>query len=491
MNLADERLRGLEKQIQDTPTRNQRALLRCRFASELVHVGKYDAAQEVLGPLWQGIGKRPEITNLSTAAQAETLLQCGVLSGWLGSAKQIPHVQEKAKDLLFEALRIFQSQNNRIKVAEAKYELGMCYWRLGAFDESRDILKEALKGLEDTDLKAKTLIRRTLVEIWTGRYHDALKILDEAESFFMAAPDAVKGRWHGQRALVLRRLGVAEKRNDYFDRAIIEFTAAIFHFEQARHERYCAVAENNLAHLLSNVGRFKEAHDYLDRATKILSRLQDEGFLAQVNETRARILVAEKRYQEASRMIAGVVKKFEQCGEQALLADALIWQAIIQARLKDQQSFHTFQRAINIAENAGALSSAGFAALSLIEEHSETLSEYEIYHIYERADSFLKDTQDVEEIARLRACARIVTKKLLGPQLGDKDFHLTKLAHAYEAKFIEQALERAGGIVTRAAKLLGFKHHGSLTNLLKRRHKNLTPKRTPAKQRKRSYEKRR
>jgi tetratricopeptide (TPR) repeat protein len=486
MNLTDERLRQLEQQIQDTPTRNQRALLRCRFASEFIHTGQYEFAQEVLGPLWKGIGKRPEMPNLSTEVQAEILLQCGVLSGRLGSSKQLD-VQEKAKDLIFEALRMFQG--NQVKVSEAQYELGMCYWRLGAYDESRDILREALDSLgeKDAELKAKILIRRTLVEIWSNRYHDALKILDEAESFFQASSNVIKGRWHGQRALVFRRLGVAEQRMEYFDRAIIEFTAAAVHFEKAHHERYCAIAENNLAHLLSNIGRYSEAHDYLDRATRHLNRLKDEGLVAQVNETRARVLVAEKRYQEASRVINDVVKKVEQCGEQALLADALIWQAITQARLRDQQSFHTFQRAINVAENAGALSSAGLAALSLIEEHSERLSEYEIYHIYSRADSFLKDTQDTEDIARLRACARIVNKKLLGPQIGDKGFHLTKVARAYEAKFIEQALERAGGIVSRAAKLLGFTHHGSLTNLLKRRHKNLAPKRTPEKKRKRSY----
>lgn len=71
-----------------------------------------------------------------------------------------------------------------------------------------------------------------------------------------------------------------------------------------------------------------------------------------------------------------------------------------------------------------------------------------------------------------------------GSQLTDKGFNLTKVVREYEAKFIEQALEMTGGVVSRAAKLLGFKHHGSLTNLLQRRHQQLQRKRTPPNPRK-------
>ena len=127
------------------------------------------------------------------------------------------------------------------KASETQYELGICYWRLGAHDEARVVIQEALKPLTDADLelKAKILIRRTMVEIWEHKYYDALNILKEAEPVFESANDALKGRWHGQKGLVLRRLAAAEGQPDYYDRAIIEYTAAIYHYEQARHERYC------------------------------------------------------------------------------------------------------------------------------------------------------------------------------------------------------------------------------------------------------------
>lgn len=107
--------------------------------------------------------------------------------------------------MLSEAERKFRSQGMLTKASEAQYELGMCYWRLGAYDDARVIMREALKPLTDAavELKAKILIRQTIVEIWENRYHEALNILKEAEPVFSSASDALKGRWHGQKALVL------------------------------------------------------------------------------------------------------------------------------------------------------------------------------------------------------------------------------------------------------------------------------------------------
>ncbi|MDQ3818327.1 MAG: tetratricopeptide repeat protein, partial [Acidobacteriota bacterium] len=314
MTLADERLKELDSPLLTT---DERVLLRCAVAADLIHKGQYEAAQEALGELWPGLGVRPEIGELPPLVAAEVLLQCGVLTGWLGRIRSVGGAQEKAKDLLTEALRNFQSQGRHERVAEAQYELGICYWRLGAHDEARIVLANALKHLTDADveLKAKILIRRTLVEVWDNRYYEALSILKEAEPVFKSSNEALKGRWHGQMALVLIRLALVEGNTDYTDRAIIEFEAAIYHYEQAGHERYCALNLNNLAMTLYKLGRYKEAHEHLDRAQMIFTRHKDTGNLAQIDETRARVLVAEKKYREADRIIGSVIKTFEAGGE--------------------------------------------------------------------------------------------------------------------------------------------------------------------------------
>jgi hypothetical protein len=210
--------------------------------------------------------------------------------------------------------------------------------------------------------------------------------------------------------------------------------------------------------------------------------------LAEVDETRARVLVAEGNYREANRILAGAVKTFEQSGESALLADALTLQGVVWARLRMfENSAAVLRRASEMAEGLGALTSAGQASLTLVEEHGarRALHASEIYEAYRRADGLLKDTQDPEDIARLRACALIVMRRLAGMHPRDQNFSFYGAVHELEGKLLAEALEEAGGSVTKAARLLGVPHQ-TVTTLLRTRHKRLADKRTPVRKRKRS-----
>jgi tetratricopeptide (TPR) repeat protein len=459
MTLADERLRELDN---PSLTTNERILLRCRIASDLIHKGQYEAAREALAELWLGVGEKPDVKGLPPVLAAEVLLQCGVLTGWLGRIRSVEGAQEKAQDLITEALRKFQSQGRREKVSEAQYELGVCYWRLGAYDEARVIMVGALKPLTDADveLKAKILIRRTIVELCENKFYEALNILNEARPVFESANDALKGRWHGQMGLVLARLADAEKDTSYTDRAIIEFAAAIYHYEQAGHERYCATNRNNVAMLLYRLGRYRDAHEHLDRAGATLVRLKDAGLLAQVDETRARVFLAEKKYSEADRVITRAVQTLEKGGVSAYLSDALTIQGVARARLgAGEDSINIFRRAMTIAEESGAFTNAGLAALALIEEHGarRVLSCTELYKLYLRAEKLLKDTQDAEDKERLLACARVVMRRLADVSLHDRNFSFYSALQEFEEKIIEQALAELGGSVTGAANTAFFR----------------------------------
>src|SRR6266852_7496247 len=115
---------------------NRASLLLCDSAAELIERGDYDRARQALADFWRGIGEEPNLHGLSDSESAEVLLQVAVLSGWLASA-QVTSSQEQAKDLLTKSLRLFQTVGNSAKVAEVKYELGICYWRTGSLDEAR------------------------------------------------------------------------------------------------------------------------------------------------------------------------------------------------------------------------------------------------------------------------------------------------------------------------------------------------------------------
>ncbi|MBA3242396.1 MAG: hypothetical protein H0T60_14290 [Acidobacteria bacterium] len=490
MNLADSRLKALDD---PSLTADERALIRCRVTADFIHAGQYEAAREALGAFWRGVGERPDIDGLAESLAAEVLLQVGKLSGWIGASKQVQGAQEAAKDLISESAALFEKLGQADKVADAHSNLALCYWREGAYDEARVLLTKAADESTgaDTGQRAKVLLIWVTVECAAGRFNHALNILKETATILdESANHALRGSFHNLYAVTLQKLGATEGHADYFDRAILEYTASIYHYEQARHERYGAIIKNNLAFLLYKLGRYRDAHEQLDHAGVTLVRLGDAGLLAQLDETRARVLIAEKRFKDANRIITGVIKTFDKGGESALLADALTVQGVVWARLGSFESSMTIlRRAVDVAEESGALSNAGLAALTLIEEHgARRLSHSEVYKVYSRADGLLKETQDAEDIARLRACARIVMRRLSGMRLNDKNFTLNGVVTELEAKFIEQALEKSGGSVTGAARLLGISHQ-SLTTMLETRHKRLLQKRTPAKKRRKSITK--
>lgn len=486
MNLADVYQKELDNPSLDA---DRRALLRCHASADLVSKGQYEAAREALGELWRGVGQRPEVEGFEGRTVAEVLLQAGALSGWLGGSQQTRGAQAAAKDLISESVSLFEALGESEQAAAARSELALCYWREGAYDEARVLLTGALDLLKETTARAKAVLRLNIIEFRSGRYGDSLTLLKEnAHIFDEGVSDALRGSFHNGLALVLKQLGTAEGRSDYLDRAIIEYTAAIYHFEMAGNERYCAINGNNLASLLRELGRYGEAHEHLDRACAILRRVKEVGLLTNADETRARVLIDEGRYAEADRVIGHVVQTREEGGAAGLLSEALTTQGVVWARLgRHDASIEVLRRAAQVAEEAGALVGAGLAALTLIEEHGErrALSPEEVYELYLRADGLLRGAQHPEAFARLRECARGVMRRLAGVQFCESGFSIFSAVHELEAKLITRALDEADGSVTRAAKLLGVRHQTFLS-MLNLRHRQLLEKRKPAEKRRKS-----
>jgi tetratricopeptide (TPR) repeat protein len=302
-------------------TPNERARLRCQFAKQLEEVGNYDAAREAMGELWQGIGHRPVLDDLDQETAAEVILRAGILTGWIGSVKQIEGAQETAKNLISESITIFEALKNAEKLAEAQMELGHYYWREGAYDNARVWLNEALSRLPDTacEVKAVTLSRLATVEKVSNRLNDALQLHKQAAPLYEACSNhTIKGRFHNSFANLLVILGEAEQRSDYIDQALIEYAAASFHFEQAEHTRYHACVENNLGFLFGTIKKFCEAHEHLDRAQALFTKLRDKVHIAQVDETRAKVLLAEGRISEAEKLARAAVQTLEAGGQPAI-----------------------------------------------------------------------------------------------------------------------------------------------------------------------------
>lgn len=398
----------------DNPALNykERTYLRCQLAKELEESGNYEAARSAMGELWQRIGDRPRIEGLDRNTAAEVLLRAGSLSGWIGSANQIEGAQDIAKDLISESASIFAELEEREKAAEAQIDLAICYWRESAFDEAGVVLREVLNSLnnQDNETKARALLNSAVVEVSETRLSNALSILNVAAPIFENSNNhAAKGRFHNQLALVLMQLSTLEGREDYKDRALLEYTAASYHFEQAGHTRYRARVENNLGFLLLTTGKLDEAHEHLNRARLLFASLKDSGSTAQVDETRARVLLAQGRNADAEKVVRAAVRTLEKGDEQSLLAEALTTQGVALARLgRFEEARLTLGRAQEVAERAGDVEGAGVAAVTMIEELAGQLTAEEVAEFYTRADQLLEKSQQQETLARLRACARRV-----------------------------------------------------------------------------------
>jgi two-component system chemotaxis response regulator CheY len=447
-----------------------------------------------MGELWPEVGGRPVLNELSEATAAEVVLRVGVLNGWFGSIRQIEGAQEAAKNLISESIRRFEALQDTGKIAEGQMELGHCYWREGSFNEARILLKEALGKLpeEADEVKAITLLRLATVERSAKRFHEALQIhIDSAPLFQNSGSDALKGKFHHGFAFVLRNLGTADERADYIDRALIEYTAASYHFEQAgAHTRYQACVENNLGFLFSTIGKYPEAHEHLDRAQALFTSMKDQVHTAQVDDTRARVLLAEGRTTEAEKLVRSAVQILERGGEQSLLAEALTTHGIALARGgKHKVARLTLQRAIEVAQNAGDAEAAGLAALTIIEELGEHLPSDDLTPTYDRAAELLSRSGNQEYKDRLLEASRRVlflVGVLPTPPMW-KGFNFYDAVRRYEARIIERALREAGGVVTRAAALLGIGRQ-SLESMLrgKGRHTALAQLRTPVEHRRSS-----
>ncbi|HEY1402781.1 MAG TPA: sigma 54-interacting transcriptional regulator, partial [Pyrinomonadaceae bacterium] len=429
---------------------DSQAQLRCGLAQELERAGNYEAAQQALGSLWPGIGVRPDPGDFEPSTQAAILLRVGVLSGWVGSAHQIPGSQDAAKDLISESMSLFASLGEAGRAAEAEIELAWCYWREGCYDEARVMLREALEGLPDSELELKgiALVRRAEVERSAARHRDALTILlDAAPIIKNCESPALKGKFHSTLAGIWESLGVAEKRPDYIDNALIELTAASFHLEQAGHTHYLASVENNLGFSLFRAGRFDEAFEHLERARRLFIRLKDGVRAAQVDETRARALLAQGCNSEAERVVRVAVHALERGDEQALLAEALITHGIALTRLdRRTQARDAFRRAVDISEQLNDREGAGCALLTIFEELAHDYTHEELQVIYVRADELLSQTQQPELLSRLRACARHL---IMPPVRAEKpvEFSLRKFVHASEktASLLQEANAVARG----------------------------------------------
>ena len=287
-----------------------------------------------------------------------------------------------------------------------------------------------------------------IVERTAPNYSKALRILTENASLFEAINNhTLKGSYHVTLGTVLENLWESKNR-DYVDRALIEYAAASYHFEQAGHRGYLASVENNLGFLYFKINRCEQAHEHLDHARRILVSLKDFGTIAQVDETRARVFLKQGRIIESERAARAAVRSLEKSGRHALLAEALITHGRALARLKRYgASLGAFRRSADLSALIGNTDRAAEAALAAFQELREHLVAWES-----------------------------------GNHISGRGWCNDKQSREHDV--IKLALQNAKGSITHAARDLGVSYQW-LSYKLRTTYKDLLKERTPVRHRKR------
>jgi signal transduction histidine kinase/ActR/RegA family two-component response regulator len=410
----------------------------CTIARERLEAGEYEEGCAALGQWWT-IGEWPRHSALEERAAAELLFTAGVMSGWVGSTRATFGGQKPAEGLLSAAIALFERLEDSTRATEGGIELAWCYYRQGLFDLARMTLRSSLQSLSDdeTELRNVALISLAVVESHSGRLHDALGLLSEAERLVKASGRWTRGRFHLQFATTLKDLGIAERRNPYFDRALDHYREALLNFESLGNLRYMAIVENNQGYLLSTLKRFDEAQLHLGRARKLFEQFGDQVRRAQVDETLAQLHLASEQYELAERSVRLAVATLETSGEEALLAEALTTHGLALCRLgRRHEAKPTLERARRVAERCGDYEGAGKSLLIVIEEMCEQLGDDERREIGVQASQLLANSQQIATRERLgTSLARIAAAHVEHEQGRERAAHAEKMAALGELSF--------------------------------------------------------
>lgn len=265
-------------------------------AFELCEIAEYDEAFESL--------PSPDLES----SDGELLFVWGVIASGQGK-------QEQAKDLISKALRFLDPDRAEL----ANVYLAVCYWRLGE-DSTASILLDS----EPTTVQATFcwLTVRMMIQAEQRNWKEALALLEKAEPLVDQVSIPNQGKFYNHRGLALRNLGE-------YDRALIDFEAAYFYWQDA--PKLLALAKNNTARLYSLTGELDKALACVDEAIALVNNRQ---LLGQFADQRSRILLEHGLVEQAKIEADKAVSYLAETERQGYLSEALDTRAATETTMR-------------------------------------------------------------------------------------------------------------------------------------------------------------
>jgi tetratricopeptide (TPR) repeat protein len=309
-------------------------------------VGRYDEAAKILSKYWKNTNESPDVSELNKAEQAEILLRCGSLAGYIGSCNQKKDAQELAQTLILEANELFYMSVKFEKRAECETYLALTYLRTGKLDVARNWISSAFKyDIDKTcEVRLYTHVLDGMILFREGKYTELVDKCKILEPLFRQSQFYIlQGDFNNNYAYGLMELG-------YKNEALGRFDLAKQFYTKTKHYLYLALLENNLAVFFKREKIYTEAHKSAKSAREAFKKLGDKTREGYSIDTQAQIYLAEGNYKEALKCANEAVKMLSDGENYCYLANSMQTKSHIEFYLKDYlQSMETMIASVNIA----------------------------------------------------------------------------------------------------------------------------------------------
>jgi tetratricopeptide (TPR) repeat protein len=329
-------------------------------------VGRYDEAAKILSKYWKNTNERPDVSDLNKAEQAEIILRCGSLAGYIGSCKQKKDSQEVAQTLITEANRLFYLFGDIEKIVECETYMASTYHRMGKLDEARGWINSAFQHEIDKtcEVRLYTHVVDGIILFREGKYIELVNKCKMLEPLFRKSQFYVlQGDFNNNYAFGLMKTG--DKNG-----ALSRFELAKTFYIKTSHFLYLALLENNLAVFFKSEKVYTEAHKAANSARANFKKLGDKTREGYSIDTQAQIYLAEGKFAEALECANEAIRMLSDGENYCYLANSTQTKSHIQLYLKD---YVAAQETMIASVNIASIHISQTQAKKFIEEYVELL----------------------------------------------------------------------------------------------------------------------
>jgi tetratricopeptide (TPR) repeat protein len=377
-----------------------------------------DSLRKILQIVWNDDNCLPTFAEYEPTIRAELLRLYGFfLTSYGWGSQKLKNYQSEGKDLLTNAVEIFQSEGLTDKAAEANVILAFCYWNSGEISECEAILSSVESEFGENQFHPVFLqirLNRLMIHYWKQEFNEGIKLIEKISVPMSLCKDLrLKTMFHNQAGLIYTKTHL-------FDDSAFHFSEAIRFARKSNNLRFIAINYNNLSLLYCDTKKFNDAHSSVAKSIKILTEINYCGLLPHALDTKALIYIDENKFSEALKTIEEALKHFYQGDDYNGLTAALWTKVRCLIRLeRSEDALVTYGELHRIAAKQIGEAAVRKFARSFTEEV------YLLRH--------LPFTDEVAEFKKARVSA---------------------------------ALIEANGKVSEAAKILRLKNHQALSDIL-------------------------